>query len=118
MAQAQGARQQQSPFTQMLSTIARFVFMYYVMQWMRGGQQAGGGARPGASKDPAAYSHPKWSKGTLLDMYCFLSEKPHIRYYDDHMSDLVWSETGIPAAAGEPRQYSMVYEPSLVSLHH
>lgn len=81
------------------------------MQWMKGGKQAPAKGGP-AGTDPAAYSFPKFAKGSLVDMYCFLSEKPHIRYYDEHMSDLIWSETGLEVATSEPRNYSLVYEPS------
>ncbi|GAX82575.1 hypothetical protein CEUSTIGMA_g10001.t1 [Chlamydomonas eustigma] len=102
--------QQQNWLGNWAGTIARFAFMWMLMSWFKGG----GKPQQSGNKDPATAAvgsiFPRFEQGTLVDMYCFISEKPFIRYYD--VADLMWSETGIAISVSETRKYSYYYEPS------
>jgi hypothetical protein len=106
--------QQQNWLGNWAGTIARFAFMWMLMSWFKGG----GKQQQTNNKDPATAAvgsiFPRFEQGTLVDMYCFISEKPFIRYYD--VADLIWSETGIAMSVSETRKYSYFYEPSEVRM--
>lgn len=70
------------------------------------------GMTDGTTVSPGGHQ-PRFSKGTLVDMYCFLNERPHSRHHD--MADLIWSETGIPLAHETvDRNIRVIFEPSVV----
>lgn len=75
-------QQQQGGFNQILMTVARMAFMWWIMSWFKGGKQA-----PGRG-DPVSHSLPKLQKGALLDMYAFLNEKAYVVGGNYHMEDL------------------------------
>jgi len=79
--------------------------MWYLMSWFKGNKQTAVN-----TKDPMSMSFPKYSKGSLVDMYCFISEKNYLSDFD--MSELIWSETGIELAMSDQRNYTFIYEPS------
>lgn len=101
----------------MVGGIMRMAVMYYIMQYMKGnkGAPAQGGAGSAAGGKPAySMAYPLQAKGDLLDMYCFISEKPQYGHRDFDMADLVWSETGIKLAVPDERNLTYIYEPSQV----
>ena len=93
-----------------MGTVARMAFMWMLMTWFKSGKQPVG--KVGDAAATLTHTAPKFAKGGLVDMYAFISERPHIRTYD--VADLVWSETGIAIAESETRKYSVYYEPSQV----
>jgi hypothetical protein len=82
--------------------------MWYVMNWMRGGQQAQSGA-PGMS-------NPLYRKGDLVDMYVYLSEEPYL--YNRDKGELIWKEMELGLATSPERQLNYTYHPSQASGSH
>lgn len=100
-------QQQRGGLGQIVSTIVRMAFFWYVMNWMKGnkGPTASGGAgSPGMAL-------PKYDKSTPVDMYVYLSEAPYLRSYNPN--DLVWEEHGLSLAAeADTKLKTITYKPS------
>jgi hypothetical protein len=106
-AAADGAagQQQQRGGSSLLATILRMAFMWYVMNWMKGGQQGG--------KDAGPLTKPVFGRGDLFDMYAFVSESP----YPQQLSwdQPIWVEKAVQFATDAPRASNYTYIPSTVS---
>lgn len=111
---AAAGQQQRGPLQGMLGGVLRMMFMWWLMNWMKGGKVPP--AKPGAEGVLSSPSHtyPLYQKGDLVDFYAFVSERPGFPNHDFDMAELVWSETGIRLAEPDTRKYSFVYEPSPV----
>ena len=97
----------------MLYTVIRMAVMWMAMSYFKG-NKAGTPSSKGQSKEPEKYSFPSFTKGSIVDMYCFISEKQHIHRYSDHLADLIWSERGVEVGGSATHNYTYNYEPSSV----
>ncbi|KAF5833872.1 transmembrane protein [Dunaliella salina] len=93
-----GSQPNRPPVTvqSVLGTVARMAFMYWLMSYFRGNNQ-----KTAQTQDPAAFTAPKFSKGTSVDMYLFVNERWHVPQGRYDMKDLLWSEEGLPLADPE-----------------
>lgn len=101
---AQPQQQNRGAFSQIVTTVLRMAFFWYVMNWMKGGNKAD-------PKVPGSMAIPKYAKGDSVDMYLYLSDSPYLRVYDP--DSLVWEERGLHLAA-EPdtKLKTITYYPS------
>jgi hypothetical protein len=100
-------RQQQGGAQGIISFVVRMAMMYYMMQWMKGGQQAGpAGTAPSTS-------NPLYRRGDLVDMYVYLSEEPFLSQRSEDA--LVWKEAEIALGLSPERSRNVTYHPSQVS---
>lgn len=103
-------RQQQGGFSAVISTVLRFAVMWYVMSYMRGGQQP----QTKAGQTPSAgVAAPLYSRGELLDLYVYLSEDQQL--IDRSTAQLVWLQQEVGLATTAERTFNYTYTPSEVS---
>ncbi|KAG2483364.1 hypothetical protein HYH03_017763 [Edaphochlamys debaryana] len=118
-----GQQRQQGGIGSIVGMVLRMGVMWYFMNAMKGNKappppaatgdavDAAGGAAAAAAA--SGYLYPAFQKGSLMDMYLFISERRHYSGHRYDMSDLVWSETGVSLGdTKEIRKYDYVYEPS------
>ena len=91
---AAGGQQQRGGGQNILGTILRMAFMWYLMNWFKGGNQ-------GASKNPADMSYPKFGRADLFDMYAFVSESRDPASVVG--SEPIWVEHAVQFATAAPR---------------
>ena len=102
---AAGGPQAQQPQNNFLMMVLRMGLMWYMMNWMKGGQG-------GAGKAPAEMAKPIWQKGDLLDVHVYLSEQAFLQ--NRSAADLVWHEADVALGVSPDRSKSIVYAPSEV----
>lgn len=88
--------------------LIRMVMMYYMFKQFTGSAINKG---PGAPDAAAMQLNPMLSRGSLVDVHCYISEKPE--WQDAVASETpIWLEKDVPVATGEPRYATYLYRPS------
>ncbi|GLC36151.1 hypothetical protein PLESTB_001375000 [Pleodorina starrii] len=115
----QQQQRQQGGIGSIVGMVLRMGVMWYFMNAMKGNktppppQQAGADGQVAGGSGAGTYLYPAFERGSLVDMYMFLSEGEHYRGLRVDMSELIWSERGVVLGdSKEQRKDTYVYEPS------
>eukprot|EP00798_Chlamydomonas_sp_ICE-L_P003321 gene3321-13351_t len=103
---AQGDNRQGNGQGSIFFTIARIGFMWWVMQYFGKKKES----VPAADIAPNQHSFPSFPKYSLIDLYCYASEKSNIRRYGDE--NLVWSVKAMELAGPSSINTTWEYNPS------